>query len=66
MKGKIKYWNKEKKYGFIKNEKEEDYFFHETMIKNKYQDEELEEGMKVEFEPTKTDKGQQAHEIKLK
>ncbi len=65
MLGKVKMFNKEKGYGFIKNEEGKDIFFHYSQLvmpgfKN------IEEGASVEFTAVDTDRGMQAqHIIKL-
>ena len=65
MLGKVKMFNKEKGYGFIKNEEGKDIFFHYSQLvmpgfKN------VEEGASVEFTPVDTERGMQAqHIIKL-
>jgi len=62
VKGKIKFYNKEKGYGFIINENLEDYFF---SIKDWKNIDIPETGDEVEFEETITKKGKQAKNIKL-
>lgn len=64
MKGKVKNFNKEKGYGFIKTEDGKDVFFHYSELKM--------EGFKtvnanqsVEFEVIETEKGQRAVNITI-
>lgn len=63
MKGKVKWFNAEKGYGFIEQEDGEDVFVHFSAI----QDEgfkTLQEGQEVEFEVTTGDKGLQAENVR--
>ena len=63
MKGKVKNFNKEKGYGFIKQDGQEDIFIHYSNIeKEGYKT--LKEGQTVEFDLVKTSKGNQAQNIK--
>lgn len=63
MKAKVKWFNNEKGYGFIELEGQEDIFIHYTNIeKDGYKT--LKEGQMVEFDLVKTDKGNQAKNIK--
>ena len=63
MKAKVKWFNNEKGYGFIELEGQEDIFIHYTNIeKDGYKT--LKEGQMVEFDLIKTDKGNQAKNIK--
>lgn len=63
MIAKVKWFNNEKGYGFIEQEGEEDIFIHYSNIeKEGYKT--LKEGQLVEFELIKTDKGNQAKNIK--
>lgn len=64
MKGRVKWFNKEKGYGFIKVEEEEDIFIHYSNIDMPgYKT--LKEDQLVEFDLVKTQKGNQAENIKL-
>lgn len=57
MKGEIKFFHDEKKYGFIETEEmDDDIFFHI----NDLEIEEVEEGMEVEFDTEEGDKGPKA------
>ncbi|MDO8886569.1 cold shock domain-containing protein [Candidatus Oleimmundimicrobium sp.] len=63
VKGKVKWFNAEKGYGFIEQEDGEDVFVHFSAI----QDEgfkTLQEGQEVEFEVTTGDKGLQAENVR--
>lgn len=54
----------EKGYGFIKGDNMEEYFFHISSI-SKYEEKNmLREGMKVSFNPTESDKGKRAINVK--
>lgn len=62
-KGKIKWFNNEKGYGFIEGENNEDIFVHYSAIKREgYKT--LTEGQEVEYELLETDKGLQAINVK--
>ena len=65
MLGKVKKFNKEKGYGFIKTEDGKDVFFHYSqLIMPGYKD--IEEGASVEFDAVSTERGVQAqHIVKL-
>lgn len=65
MLGKVKKFNKEKGYGFIKMEDGKDVFFHYSqLIMPGYKD--IEEGASVEFDAVQTERGVQAqHIVKL-
>ena len=63
MKAKVKWFNNAKGYGFIEQEGKEDIFIHYSNIeKDGYKT--LKEGQIVEFDLVKTDKGNQAQNIK--
>ena len=58
--GKVKFYNKEKKYGFIAGDSGKDYFFHSTGISP---DIYVTDGDKVEFNVIEGDKGPKATDI---
>lgn len=62
MKGKVKWFNNEKGYGFIEYKDQEDIFVHYSSILSQgYKT--LVEGQYVEFELVETDKGLQAKNV---
>ena len=62
MKGKVKWFNNEKGYGFIEYKEQEDIFVHYSSILSQgYKT--LVEGEYVEFELVETDKGLQAKNV---
>lgn len=62
MKGKVKWFNNDKGFGFLENEDKEDVFVHYSAIVNDgYKT--LAEGQEVEFEVVETDKGYQAKNV---
>ena len=62
-KGKVKWFNNQKGYGFITPENGKDVFVHHTAIKTEgYRT--LEEGQAVEFEIAQGDKGPKAEHVK--
>ena len=60
--GKIKFYNREKRYGFITGDDGVDYFFHESMVTDGQQ---VRDEDKVEFSPVDSDRGKQASDISL-
>ena len=58
--GKVKFYNKERKYGFIAGDNGRDYFFHSTGISA---DIYVTDGDKVEFKVIEGDKGPKAIDI---
>ena len=61
-KGKVKWFNNQKGYGFITPESGSDVFVHHTAIQGDgYKT--LEEGQEVEFDIVKGDKGEQATNV---
>lgn len=60
MKGKVKFYNENKGFGFIAGEDNKDYFFHVSQIQGS---DVLEENDAVEFTPTQNDKGLAAHNV---
>ena len=63
MKGKVKWFNNEKGYGFINSSEPEDIFVHYTAI-NQEGYRTLSEGQTDAFNLIKTDKGLQAIDVK--
>ncbi len=61
MKGKVKFFNEGKHFGFITGEDEKDYFVHSSQI---LEDAHLAEDDEVEFEATEGDRGPLAKEVK--
>ena len=61
MKGKLKWFNSTKGFGFIAGDDGNDYFVHTSQLP---QDEKLEDGEEIEFETKDTEKGLQAIEVK--
>lgn len=62
MKGRIKYFNNDKGYGFIQGENGSDYFFHISEFKTMV---EPRKGMIVEYIPTTNEKGDGARNISV-
>ena len=58
--GKVKFYNKEKKYGFITGDDGKDYFFHTSGVSNELY---VQDGDKVEFKVVDGDRGQKAGDI---
>ena len=63
LKGKVKWYNRIKGFGFIESEKGEDIFVHRTGLMNSYM--ELQEGQDVVFETKEGEKGLSAINVKL-
>ena len=63
QKGKVKWFNSEKGFGFIQVEGEDDVFVHYTSIQGQSGRKSLEEGDKVEFEIEQGAKGPQASNV---
>ena len=60
--GKVKFYNKEKKFGFITGDDGKDYFFHASGISS---DIYLRDGDNVEFKVVDGDRGPKAVEISI-
>jgi CspA family cold shock protein len=60
-KGKVKWFNRERRYGFITQEDRKEIFFHQNEVVNKMV---LEEGQEVEFEVTRGPKGPYAVNVR--
>ena len=58
--GKVKFYNKEKKYGFITGNDGKDYFFHASGVSNEIY---LKDGDNVEFKVIDGERGPKAVEI---
>ena len=58
--GKVKFYNKEKKYGFITGDDGKDYFFHSSAVSNELY---VQDGDKVEFKVVDGDRGKKAVDI---
>lgn len=63
MEGTIKWYKREKGYGFITGEDSKDYFVHHTALPQDQEDVVESDGIKVTFEIKETDRGVQAQEI---
>ena len=60
--GKVKFYNRKKRYGFITGDDGVDYFFHETGLTNGIY---VRDEDKVEFNISETDRGNKAIDISL-
>ena len=60
QKGKVKFFNRSKRYGFVTADDGTDYFFHESGLSEGIY---VQDGDKVEFELIKGEKGMNAVEI---
>lgn len=60
MKGKVKFFNPRRYFGFIESEGKKDLFFHGSDV---LEEKDLEEGDEVEFETEESEKGLQAVKV---
>ena len=58
--GKVKFYNKEKKYGFITVDDGKDYFFHASGVSNEIY---LKDGDNVEFKVVEGERGPKAVDV---
>lgn len=65
MEGKIKWYKKEKGYGFITGNDNKDYFVHYTALPEGQEDIREKDEIKVSFEVKTTERGTQAVDIKF-
>ena len=63
MEGTIKWYNREKGYGFITGEDNKDYFMHYSALPQGQEDIREEAKIKVTFDVKETDRGTQAQNI---
>lgn len=64
MKGKVKWFNNKKGFGFITSEDGKDYFVHYSKIEGEQEYKTLKFGENVEFDPLETLQGPQAANVK--
>ena len=62
MEGKVKWYKRDKGYGFIAGDDTKDYFVHSSQVPKFLQ---LREGDTVSFEPAEGDRGLKAENVKL-
>ena len=62
MEGTVKWFNRAKGYGFIAGEDEGEYFVHSSQLAEGTF---IRENDRVSFDPSETEKGKQAHNVKL-
>lgn len=63
--GKVKWFNARKGYGFIVDEEGDDVFVHFSAIKSNRQFKTLDDGVNVEYELIKDDKGKKADCVRV-
>ena len=63
MEGQVKWFNREKGYGFIRAEDGEEYFVHHSALGPGVV---LRDNDAVEFEPVSTERGKQAQQVRVK
>lgn len=63
MNGVVKFWNTEKAFGFIEVDTDRDVFVHISALKDGLKG--LEKGQEVSFDVEKTDRGEQARNVKV-
>lgn len=61
QRGKLKWFNNEKGFGFISGDDGTDYFLHKSQLP---EEESIAEGEELEFEVNQTDRGSQAIDVK--
>lgn len=64
VRGKVKWFDAQKGYGFIEREGEKDVFVHFSAIQQKKGYKQLFDGEEVEYDLADTDRGPQAHHVK--
>lgn len=62
QKGKVKFFNKSKRYGFVSGDDGNDYFFHDSGLSEGLY---VQDGDKVEFKVVEGDRGQKAVDISI-
>ena len=63
MEGTVKWFNRNKGYGFIQGDDGQEYFVHQSALAEGTT---INENDKVEFEPVEGERGKQAQNVKLK
>ena len=65
MKGKVKFFNKGKGFGFISGEDGKDYFVHMTGLKEGTTPDDMQENVSVTFDVVQGDRGPKAENVQL-